>query len=282
MRVRFWGVRGTIPTPGPQTAGIGGNTSCIDILTSDQQLIILDAGTGIRPLGKALLQEFPDRIAGTLLISHTHWDHIQGFPFFAPVFKRNNRFVVIGQKRIGQHLENVLAGQVVEPYLPFGYHNLEADLIIKEIRHGESMVIGDETVVTAMDLTHPGGCLGYRVENRGAILAYCTDSAHPEGQLNPHVLQLAADADLLIHDAQFSPEQKQHFPHYGHSSWEDAAHAARMAHVKALALFHHDPDASDQALYAVLQSARRIFPHTFLAREGLVFSLPFPPGDIPE
>lgn len=253
---------------------VGGNTACIDILTSDQQLIIIDAGSGIRPLGKALLQEFPERITGTLLISHTHWDHIQGFPFFVPAFTRHNRFVIIGQKRIGQQLENVLAGQVVEPYLPFGYRDLKADLIIKEIRHGEKTVVGDETVVTAADLNHPGGCLGFRVENKGAVLAYCTDVTHPDGQLDGNVLRLAERASLLIHDAQFTPEQKRLFPHYGHSSWEDAAHAARVAHADALALFHFDPDASDAALQEAVQAARRIFPHTFLAREGMVLSLP--------
>lgn len=274
MRVRFWGVRGTIPTPGPQTASVGGNTACIDILTSDQQLIIIDAGSGIRPLGKALLQEFPDRITGTLLISHTHWDHIQGFPFFVPAFTRHNRFVIIGQKRIGQQLENVLAGQVVEPYLPFGYRDLKADLIIKEIRHGEKMVIGDETIVTAADLNHPGGCLGFRVENKGAILTYCTDVTHPDGQLDANVLRLAERTSLLIHDAQFTPDQKRVFPHYGHSSWEDAAHAARVAQADALALFHFDPDATDEDLQRAVEAARHIFPRTFLAREGISLDLP--------
>lgn len=274
MRVRFWGVRGTIPTPGPATANIGGNTACLDVLTSDRQLIILDAGSGIRLLGKALALEYPRRIVGTLLISHTHWDHIQGFPFFMPVFMRHSRFVVIGQKRIGQQLENVLAGQVVEPYLPFGYQDLKADLIVKEIQDGEQIVIGHATVVTAANLNHPGGCLGFRLENGNAVLTYCTDVAHDGARLDAAVVRLAQGADLLVHDAQYSPAQKARYPHYGHSSWVEAAQAAQAAQAKHLALFHHDPDADDDVLQTALLEARAIFPRTFLAREGLSVHLP--------
>ena len=280
MQVRFWGVRGTIPSPGPDTVKIGGNTACIDLLTSDQQVVIIDAGSGIRKLGKTLLTEHPHRVMGTLLFSHTHWDHIQGFPFFYPAFIRHNRFVCIGQKKIGQRLENILADQVVQPYLPFGYTALEADLIVKEIHDGERMIIGDDTVVQAHELDHPGGCLGYRVENRDVTFTYCSDTTHGE-ELNENVIRLAQNADLLVHDAQYSPEQKALFPRYGHSSWIDAAQVAVEANVNALALFHHDPDAADDDLEAALIEARKIFPRTFLAREGLTVNLPLN-GTIPE
>lgn len=281
MRVRFWGVRGTIPTPGAETVKIGGNTACIDLLTSDQQLIIIDAGSGIRNLGKALLTEFPNRILGTMLFSHTHWDHIQGFPFFTPAFLRHNRFVVIGQKKIGQRLENILADQVVQPYLPFGYTALEADLIVKEIHDSEYMILGDDTSVQARELDHPGGCLGFRIENRHVAFAYCSDTTHRDGTLNQNVLKLAQNVDLLVHDAQYSAEQKALYPHYGHSSWIDAAQVAVEAKVKTLALFHHDPDATDDDLQAALAEARAIFPHTFLAREGLSIDLPLLNGALP-
>lgn len=274
MQVRFWGVRGTIPSPGPETVGIGGNTSCIDLLTSDQQVVIIDAGTGIRALGKQLAREHPQRIVGTLLFSHTHWDHIQGFPFFYPAFMRRNRFVVIGQKKIGQTLEKVLADQVVQPYLPFGYRALEADLIVKEILDGERMVIGDDSVVEARVLDHPGGCLGYRVENRGTIFTYCSDTTHRNGSLNENVLRLAHNAHLLVHDAQYTPEQKALYPDYGHSSIIDAAQVASEANVGYLALFHHDPDSSDRDVLAMQAAARTVFPRTFIAREGLTLQLP--------
>jgi ribonuclease BN (tRNA processing enzyme) len=274
MRVRFWGVRGSMPIPGASTVRYGGNTSCVDIFTSDQQVIIIDAGTGVRRLGKILQEEHPERIVGTMLISHTHWDHIQGFPFFVPAFTRNNRFVVVGQKRIGQQLETVLRGQVVEPYLPFGFSELKADLVVKEIADGEFMIIGDDTVLLAHSLDHPGGCLGFRIENKDAIVTYCTDTAHPDGGLNKNVLTLAKNADLLIHDSQFSLQQREQFPDYGHSSWLEAAQVASEANVKLLALFHHDPDSSDDYLETVLEKARRIFPYTILAYEGLELNLP--------
>lgn len=275
MLVRFWGVRGTIPVPGPETLNIGGNTSCIALLTSDQQLIIIDAGSGIRRLGQELMRESPGRIVGTLLISHTHWDHIQGFPYFGPAFERNNRFVVVGQKRVGQRLEAILARQIIEPYLPFDYKTLPADFHVKEIEDGDMLVVGDETTVYAATLNHPGDSLGFRIENNGAVLAYCTDTTHTDGMVEENVVRLAQDADLLIHDSHFSLEGRQQFPGWGHSSWLEAARAARAANAKCLALFHYSPDATDDYLeQEMLPRAREIFPNTILSREGLLLELP--------
>lgn len=277
--MQFWGVRGTIPVPGPETLRTGGNTACVAVYTSDQQLIILDAGSGIRRLGQELLKENPSRIVGTLLISHTHWDHIQGFPYFAPAFERNNRFVVVGQKRVGQRLEEILARQIIEPYLPFDYKTLPADFHVKEIEDNEVLVIGDETTVRACTLNHPGDSLGFRIENDGAVIAYCTDTTHAEGTIEPGVLTLAQDADLLIHDSYFSIEGREQFPSWGHSSWLEAARAACAANVKCLALYHYSPDHTDGYLEnEMLCQARDVFPHTILSREGMVLDLPFSDG----
>ena len=276
MRIRFWGVRGTIPSPGPDTIRLGANTSCLDILTSDQHIIVLDAGTGIRRLGQVLNQEHPDRIIGSLLISHTHWDHIQGFPFFGPLIGpngRGNRFVVVGQKVVGQQLEEILAGQINEPYLPFLYKQLTADIHVKEMSEGESTIVGDETIVSAASLDHPGGCLGYRIENAGNIFAYCTDTSH-RGGLNENVLKLAKDADVLVHDAHWSLDEREKFPDWGHSSWLESAQAAIAANVKCLVLFHFAPDASDDEMERRLALTRDIFPNTILASEELVINLP--------
>ncbi|MDX1687475.1 MAG: MBL fold metallo-hydrolase [Candidatus Promineifilaceae bacterium] len=262
--------------PGPDTLRTGGNTSCVTVFTSDQQLIILDAGSGIRWLGKELVNKYPGRIVGTLLISHTHWDHIQGFPYFGPAFERNNRFVVVGQKRVGQRLEAILARQIIEPYLPFDYKTLPADFHVKEVGDGESFVIGDETRVHVADLNHPGGCLGFRIENEGTVVAYCTDTTHEEGTIESSVLKLADGADLLIHDAFFSIEDRQKFPGWGHSSWLEAVRAAQAARAKRLALFHYSPDDDDDYLEGeMLVKARDIFPNTILAREGTTLELPW-------
>ncbi|MFZ0544407.1 MAG: MBL fold metallo-hydrolase [Candidatus Promineifilaceae bacterium] len=277
MRIRFWGVRGTIPAPGPDTVRLGGNTACLDVLTSDKQLIVIDAGSGIRRLGIALAEEFPGRIVGTVLVSHTHWDHIQGFPFFAPLIgphSRQNRFVIVGQKRVGRQLENVLAGQIIEPYLPFAFKELAADIHVKEVSGGEKIVIGDDTIIRVAELRHPGGCLGFRIENNGHVFTYCTDSSHEEDHLTENVLKLAQGADLLVHDAQYSLEQRKEFPDYGHSSWLEAVKVAQKANVGCLALFHYDPNASDDYMESVLLKARELFPHTILSQEGLELDLP--------
>ncbi len=275
MQIRFWGVRGTIPTPGPETIRVGGNTSCVELRTSDNQLIILDAGSGIRRLGKELVKNSIDRIVGSILISHTHWDHIQGFPFFAPIFGRNNRFVLVGKRRVGKQLEETMAGQFIEPYLPFAYKSLPADLIVKEVQDGETIIIGDDTRVTVADLNHPGGCLGFRIENNGVVFVYCSDVTHDDDGFDPNLLRLADGADLLVHDSHFATiEERRKFNEYGHSAWQEAVQAAIESRVKHLALFHYSPDLTDDEMDDILVQARSIFPRTILAREGLTITLP--------
>jgi ribonuclease BN (tRNA processing enzyme) len=276
LLVRFWGVRGTIPVPGRETIRIGGNTSCIAIETPDQHVIIIDAGSGIRRLGQELMSNSYGRVVGTLLISHTHWDHIQGFPYFAPVFARNNRMVVVGQKRVGQHLEAILARQIVEPYLPFDYKTLSADVHVKEVDDGETLIVGDETVIRVANLNHPGGSLGFRVESNGAVFTYCTDTTHPDDGVEPSVVALARDADILIHDAFFTLEGRKQFASWGHSSWLEAARAAEAAGVRYLGLYHYSPDATDEHLeQEILPQTRAVFPNTFLTREGMTIRMPF-------
>lgn len=281
MQITFWGVRGTIPTPGPETIRVGGNTSCVELRTSDKQLIIIDAGSGIRRLGKALVQNGSERIVASILISHTHWDHIQGFPFFAPIFGRNNRFVLVGKRRVGKQLEETMAGQFIEPYLPFAYKSLPADLIVKEVQDGETIIIGDNTRVTVADLNHPGGCLGFRVENNGFVFVYCSDVTHNENGFDQNLLKLADGADLLVHDSHFATiEERIKFNEYGHSAWQEAVQAAIEARVRCLALFHYSPDLTDDDLDDILLHARAIFPRTILAREGLTITLPL--ASLPE
>jgi phosphoribosyl 1,2-cyclic phosphodiesterase len=276
MEVTFWGVRGSIPTPGIETVRVGGNTSCIEVRTADGDLLILDAGTGIRPLGVALQARSEDRIIGHIFLSHTHWDHIQGLPFFGPARQRGNRFTILGEKRVDERLERVLAGQYMDTYLPFSLKEMDADILVKEIRDGETVVLGEHTLVTARRMDHPGGVFSYRVRWRGLTLVYATDLRHPVDTLDERLIEFAQDADLLIHDAHFSPDEVQRFPDWGHSSWEQAVELAETARVKRLALFHYSPTSPDDMLEALEKQIQVRFPNVFLSREGLTVRLESP------
>ncbi len=275
MRIRFWGVRGSIPVPGPSTVKYGGNTPCIDILTADGQVIILDAGTGIRRLGKVLLEEHNRRVDARVFLSHTHWDHIQGFPFFEPLISRNNNIEVYGGRRIGKHLEEILAGQFSEPYLPFAYRSLQATMSVHEVDPSETLFLGEQTTVSVANLNHPGGALGFRIEDAGLVFTYCCDTSHEGKTYDEGLLALARNADLLVHDAHFaSHESATEFADWGHSSYVEAGDFARAAGVKTLGLFHYSPDISDDELDRVGADARAHFPRTILTREGMVLNLP--------
>jgi phosphoribosyl 1,2-cyclic phosphodiesterase len=273
MKVKFWGVRGSIPVPGPHTARVGGNTPCVEVRTADREVIILDAGTGIRALGLDLIRNPDQRLLAVLLFSHTHWDHIQGLPFFSPARMRHNRMVIMGERRLGKRLERVLAGQMSDVYLPFTLEDLRADLLIKEVHDGEQIVVGDRTTVLPRRIPHPGGAFGYRITSQSKVVVYVSDVNHPPQGLDPRVVELAQGADLLIHDAQFTPAEKEERSAWGHSSWLEAVRVAQQANVWRLALFHHDPDHTDRDVEEIERQAQAVFDATFLAKEGLEVSL---------
>jgi phosphoribosyl 1,2-cyclic phosphodiesterase len=273
MKVRFWGVRGSIPVPGPNTARIGGNTPCVEVRTADREVLILDAGTGIRALGLNLEQSPNERLLAVLLFSHTHWDHIQGLPFFSPARLRHNRMVIMGERRLGKRLERVLAGQMSDVYLPFTLEDLHADLLIKEVHDGEQIVVGDRTTVLPGRIPHPGGAFGYRITSQGKVIVYVSDVNHPLEGPDSGVVALAHGADLLIHDAQFTPEEKIERSAWGHSSWLEAIQVAQLSGAQRLVLFHHDPDHTDDELEKIERQAQAMFENTLLAREGMEISL---------
>ena len=176
---------------------------------------------------------------------------------------------------MGQRLEEILAGQIVEPYLPFSYGTIPADLIVKEVEPGETIILGENTVVKVASMKHPGDCLGYRIESNGVVFAYCCDTGHDRNKLTPGVLELAQGADLLVHDTHFlTLEQSNQYSSWGHSSWQEATQVAIEAQVKNLALFHYAPDTDDATVEEIGVLARKVFPRTILAREGLTLKLP--------
>ena len=258
-KVRFWGVRGSIPVPGPQTVKFGGNTSCVEV-RADGQTIILDAGSGLRPLGVSLGAEFRGQpLELTFLITHTHWDHIQGFPFFAPAYESKTRIRVLGSEDARRGLHEAFAGQMEAPYFPVTLSQMPGGIVFDEMG-GDAFQVGNIRV-SVCRTNHPGVCHGYRLDTSAGSICYVPDheagraDAGPEGEA---VARLLHGADLVILDSQYTAEEYRAREGWGHSSLEDAVRLARDARAKRLHLFHHDPSHDDEFLGQMLQKARRI------------------------
>ena len=273
MRITFWGVRGSIAAPGPETAGVGGNTSCVEVVCGDTRLI-LDAGTGIRQLGNALLREGP--LDATLLLSHLHWDHIQGLPFFVPAYLPSTKLQIVGSGGGAAALREVLSTQMTAPVFPVRLDELGAELRLREVRSGESFQVGEARVRVAK-LNHPGGVLAYRIEHDGRSVVYATDTEH-YACVDPTLRALAEGADVLIYDSQYTPEEYRGDAGrskvgWGHSTYAAGAELARAAGVGRYVLFHHDPQRSDAGVAEVERRARELFAGSIAAREGAILSL---------
>ncbi len=251
MKIRFWGTRGSIPSPGPSTVRYGGNTSCVEVRLQDDTLLILDAGTGIRALGATL-----ESCRATILLTHYHWDHIQGLPFFQPAYDPNSVIRVFGPEFEGVGPERYVADQMIHPYFPAVASELAAcrDLAVAP---SIPFTVGAATVRTAR-VSHPGVTLGYRVEEAGRTLVYISDNepdlATPEQMAG--MLQLAAGADVLLHDCQYFDSGYSSKRGWGHSTPRQAVQLARAAEVRHLVLFHHDPGHTDQQVETLASQAR--------------------------
>jgi phosphoribosyl 1,2-cyclic phosphodiesterase len=251
VEVTFWGVRGSIPAPGPETNRYGGNTSCVTVRTQDGALFILDCGTGAVALGRTLLSgEFGQgKGAATMLLSHTHWDHIQGFAFFAPVFVPGNRFSIWGNARSSAMLEGILEGQMNPNFSPIHtLKNLGAGIEIHAVPPEGSFACAG---VEVSALANPHGnhtALAFRLEAAGKVLVYASDAGYPEGGPDAATIDFYRDADLLIHDTTFMPQHRAQRLSRGLSSYVDAAQAAARAQVKHLAMFHYDQDYADDVV----------------------------------
>ena len=243
LAVKFWGVRGSIACPSPQHVVYGGNTSCLEIFAGDKR-IILDAGTGIRQLGFEFIRD--DVKEGVILLTHTHWDHINGFPFFGPTFLANSHFS-IHAGHLSDHggIENVLANQMANPTFPVPLEALQAELDFIDFYAGENWELYPGVRVLTKPLNHPNGATGYRIEHDGKSICYVTDTEHVIGKPDETVLALIEGADLVIYDSTYSDEEFPAKIGWGHSTWEEGIRLCKMAGVKQLAIFHHDPDHND-------------------------------------
>lgn len=297
-KVRFWGVRGSLPTPGAGTVHYGGNTSCIEVRVGDQ-IIILDAGTGIRALGGQLASEFKDKsLELTLLLTHTHWDHIQGFPFFAPAYDPKNVVRVYSYEGARRGLEATLSIQMESPYFPISLQQMPGNITIQELK-GLSVKIGNVRV-ESMFVNHPGVCVGYRLFTPHGSIAYLPDNelfqrlkslnagAAPESAAEPQkstqrpdqkLIEFIKGADVAILDSQYDDVEYVRYVGWGHSCAYDTVAIAVEAKVKNFFLFHHDPSHDDTKIAQMLAKAREIAArmggqtHVEAAREGFEIEL---------
>jgi phosphoribosyl 1,2-cyclic phosphodiesterase len=240
-----------------------------------EHVIIFDAGSGLRQLGLYLLARDTPPITGSLFLTHTHWDHIQGLPFFTPAFTPENRFVIYGEARPRYPLVELMEDQIQHPFFPVEMQDLfRAQIDFRELACGDTVELHPPIRVTAFRLTHPNAALGYVLQLEETRVAYVTDHEHACEQLSPAVLEAVRGVDVLIHDAQYSRDELRHGKQgWGHSAWEDVVQLAQEAQVQQLFLFHHDPAATDEALNERQFLAQQLFPQTFVAREGLKIPL---------
>jgi CheY-like chemotaxis protein len=268
MNIRFWGTRGSLAKPGPTTLRYGGNTSCVEVRGGDGTLIVLDCGTGAHALGQSLTAPGTPQRDGHLMISHTHWDHIQGFPFFAPLFVAGNAWDIYAPGALGKQLERTRAGQMEYSYFPVTLAQLGATIRFHDLAEGE-FAVGRVRVVTKY-LNHPALTLGYRLECGGAVVVYSADhephapnpAARRPGEPPMHAedrrhVEFLAGADLVVHDAQYTLDEYGQKTGWGHTPAEWAVDYAVAAGARRLALFHHDPLRDDDAVDRLVQVCRR-------------------------
>jgi phosphoribosyl 1,2-cyclic phosphodiesterase len=261
VKVRFWGVRGSIPAPGPETNRYGGNTSCVSVHGAAGELVIVDMGTGLMHLGNQLVAGPFGKGQGTaaILLSHSHWDHIQGLGFFAPIFVPGNQFTLYGHARSASMLEGILEGQMNPNFSPiYTLKNLGAALEVNAVTPGAPFAIG-ELVVTARPNPHGSTtALAFRIEEKGRAFVYASDVGYPDTGPAPEVLELYRGASALLHDTTYTPALQATRRNRGFSSYEDAAAAAVAAGVKRLVMFHYDQDLADADVDAVRDACRRV------------------------
>ena len=275
MRLRFWGTRGSISTPGRHTVRYGGNTPCVELRLSNNELIILDAGTGIRNLGEKIAAN-GQSINAYLLLSHPHWDHIQGFPFFKPVFVSGNKLTIVGGETDQVTLQKVIADQMNKIYFPIQSKELKATLDFRRVGEEALDILGAQ--VQTIFVNHPSFAMGYRITHKGKTIVYISDNEPfdrevaesalnversivekyrgTNGDPNRRVFDFVRDADLLIHDATYTPEEYADRVGWGHSHYDFTLKVAAEGRVGRLVLFHHSPDHSDEKVDDILKRCR--------------------------
>ncbi len=280
MEIRFWGTRGSIPAPGPLTLEFGGNTSCVEVILNSGRRVVIDGGTGIRLLGEELLRA-GGPVKFHLLLTHSHWDHLLGLPFFAPIYRDDTEILVDGWPGAFQALTRIFDDHLGNGFFPVGFDQLKARIdFINRLSRGRLKL--DGVYIDSILLNHPQGGLGFRFRDRGHSMVFITDNelGMDGGARFADFVKFARSCDLLIHDAQYLPEEIPEHRDWGHSTYEEAVQLALEAGVKTLLLTHHDPSRSDAEVAAIIDRARDLAaahgnsPAIDGAREGAVYRLP--------
>jgi len=267
--LRFWGVRGSIACSGARTVRYGGNTSCIEVRCGER-LLIFDGGTGLRYLGQTLKHP----VDADLYLTHTHFDHVCGLPFFKPFFDPNNRWRLwAGHLAEGMTLRRVLGEFMMSPLFPVPPQVFRARMEYREFKAGDTLGAGPGIAVRTATLNHPDGATGYRVEFGGRSLCYLTDTEHVPGAPDRNILGLIAGADLVIYDSMYTDAEYDTYVGWGHSTWQEGVRLCREAGAKRLAVFHHDPEHDDDLLDGIAREVEKALPGSFVAKDGLSLQL---------
>ncbi|WP_085121921.1 MBL fold metallo-hydrolase [Tistlia consotensis] len=268
----FWGVRGSIACPGPDYSRYGGNTSCLEVRCGGQ-LLIFDAGTGLRPLGQRLVNDCgPEGLDFDIFLTHTHIDHIAGVPFFAPLFDKRNRIRFhAGHLEGGVDLHHVLCKFMSAPLFPVPPAIFAADCSFLDFECGETLTPRPGVTLKTAALNHPNGACGYRIEYGGRSICYLTDTEHVEGERDSRILRLAEGTDLIIYDSSYTDAEFPRYRGWGHSTWQEGVRLAEATGAR-LAIFHHDPSHDDAFMGQVAEQAEAARPGTVVAREGMTLS----------
>jgi len=269
VQIRLRGVRGSIPTPEPGNAGYGGNTLCVDIQFPDGRTVIFDAGSGIRQLGIELAASGRSRLPISLFLTHFHWDHIQGLPYFQPLYDPESKLTFYASSSFGS-TERALANLMAPPYHPLGL--LEAGTKLDFVEFGNEPIVLPGIAVHPFPVYHPQGASGFRIECGNSAIVYVPDREHGDEKLDAVVRDYSQNADLLIHDGQYTAGEYETHRSWGHTTPEEACSVAADARVKQLVLIHHDPTHDDAFVDAMANEARTKFACTQCAREGSVFT----------
>mgnify|MGYP001488741088 CR=1 FL=1 len=267
IEIDFWGVRGSVPSPGPKTAKYGGNTSCLEVRCGEN-LLIFDAGTGIKELAADIT--FGEPLNADLFLSHTHLDHVCGLPFFEPLFRGDTKLRIWGgHLSPDRKIYDVLQSLMRDPLWPVQLEDMQADITFCDFLAGDVLRPTIDITIKTVALNHPNGATGYRINYKNKSICYITDTEHFADRIDQDILQLISNSDILIYDSTYTPEDYPNRVGWGHSTWNEGVKLAITGNVKKFVVFHHNPDHSDVEMDLIAKEVAKVMPNAVVAREGM-------------